>query len=360
MQLIKVRLVEMGPFDDVVFPFADEDGSPRGLTLVQGAGGVGKTTLLSAIANTRPGYAVVQHPASTGELDLSDQRGTEPKPPFVVCDWITGQDDPQRPHALHVATPNARVFADDEQEVLRRREQALYERTSRAGGFAFLAIPSSRWFARQPIALHAPARSVARYDVRTPAVFEDAARSELGRDTKQALAYAAISAAVNRELAGGTKLPFERFASAMHEAVDTLVQLAGYRYQGIDPGSLEPLFRTSSGRSLPFDALPTHARHLICFAALPVRLLWAAYPGRDPKQSEGVVAIDEVDLHLDGSLLERLIPALRDALPAVQWILTTTSAALASTCHAREVLALRRLPQRDHVQLFVGEHARTH
>jgi hypothetical protein len=282
---------------------------------------------------------------------------------------MLGDDDPDRPHALTVITPNVPRHGDDEAAVLRRREQGLFDRRAKQGGFVFLALSSARWFSRQPVALHAPLRTVAKYDVRTSANLEDAGRSDLTRDTKQALAYAAIAASLapsdqrERTRQRGRRIrsiDTRLLGVAMQEIVDAMVTLVGFSYIGVDPASLEPTFVSPGGRAMTFDRLPTRARHLVAFGALPIRTLWAAYPGRDPRMGEAVVAIDEVDLHQDPGVQERLVATLRTCLPRVQWILTTTSPLVAASCDARNVLALRRLPEDEHIELFVDEQARTH
>ncbi|MEI9947466.1 MAG: hypothetical protein WDO74_00390 [Pseudomonadota bacterium] len=361
MKLLQAVLVGVGPFEKLVLPFADEAGEARAMTVIHGAAGVGKSSVLAALASTRPGHCVVQP-------TRSEARESAPQP-FAACDWALGQDEPLRPHPLSVVSPNARLSMNDEQEALRRREQVLFDRLANEGGFAFLSIPSTRWFSRQPIAFSAPARTVARYDVRAAASADDATRADLARETKQALAYAAISSALSR----GTHAPpraersFELLGAAMQSTLDTLLELVGCSYRGIDPFSFEPMFSVQgSERELPFDALPTRARHLAAIAALSVRTLWAAYPDHDPRQSEGVIAIDEVDLHQDPQVQQRLLPAFREALPGAQWILTTASAVLASSADARAVLALRPLPEdagvgaREGVRVFAGDQARTH
>jgi len=145
----------------------------------------------------------------------------------------------------------------------------------------------------------------------------------------------------------------------MAQTVDILAGLAGFRSAGIDPLTLEPLF-TDAERLRTFDALPTRVRHLVAFAALPVRALWAAYPYQDPLESEGIVAIDEVDLHQDGAVLNHLVSALRRALPRVQWILTATSPVVAASCEASEVVALRQSPELGVVVPYTGPQALTH
>lgn len=358
MKLLQAVLVGVGPFEKLVLPFADEAGEPRALTVIHGAAGVGKSSVLAALASTRPGHCVVQ-PSRFEPAESAP-------PPFAACDWALGQDEPLRPHPLSVVSPNARLSPNDEQEALRRREQALFDRLATEGGFAFLAIPSTRWFSRQPIALSAPARTVARYDVRAGAGPEDATRSDLARETKQALAYAAISSALALPKPRGER-SFDLLGAAMQSTLDSLLQLVGCSYRGIDPFSFEPMFSVQgSERELPFDALPTRARHLAAFAALSVRTLWAAYPDHDPRESEGVIAIDEVDLHQDSQVQQQLLRAFREALPGVQWVLTTSSSVLASSADAGAVLALRPLPaggggtETEAVRVFAGDQARTH
>ena len=344
MRLTSIRLVRLGPFGDVTVPFAEDDGTPRAMTVLFGGAGVGKTTLLGAIASTRPGYAVALAPSGDAT-------------PLVVTEWSLGDDDRERPHSLRIATPTGRVFEDEHAETMRRREQAHFDRVAKDGGFVFFVVPSTRWFSRQPIALNAPSRTVARYDVRAPAVFDDATRSDLARETKQALAYAAITAALSSDRMPS---PYARLGDAMAHVAERLASLAGFRYAGVDPASLEPVFRDEDGALLPFDALPTRARHLVAFGALPLRALAAAYPARDPRDVEGVVAIDEIELQLDSVAQNRILLALRDVLPKVQWIVTTTSPIVAASAEEREVLALRKLPRATEVQLFSGAEARVH
>jgi hypothetical protein len=360
MYLLRARLHGIPPFDELELPFHDA-GGPRRVTVVHGGAGVGKTALLHALASTRPGHTAV--PAARAGAP-------EGPPPHAVCEWTLGRDDPDRPHPLVITSPNVRPPGDDESATLHRREQALFDRVARErGGFVFLSISGARWFSRQPMSLHAPRRTVASYDVRSTASFDDAAHSDLTRETKQALAYAGISAAlaptnqqdrVRWRERSGSRIDTRLLGVAMREVVDAMARLAGFSYEGIDPVSLEPTFSTPGRTLLTFERLPTRARHLVAFAALPVRTLWAAYPGEDPRTQEGVVAIDELDLRQDDAVAERILATLRLGLPGVQWIATTTSSVVASSVAEHEVLALRRLPEREVVELFLGTQARTH
>ena len=57
---------------------------------------------------------------------------------------------------------------------------------------------------------------------------------------------------------------------------------------------------------------------------------------------EAIVLIDEIDLHLHPSLQRTLVPRLREALPRVQWIVTTHSPLVLSSFDTSEIVALDR------------------
>lgn len=350
MKLLKAALVGVGPFERLLLPFTDDQGEARPVTVIHGSGGVGKTSLLAAIACTRPGHCVA--------IPSRVEARASASPAFAACEWALGRDEPFRPHPLSVVSPNARSAAMDDSEALRRREQLLFDRLAVDGGYAFLAIPSNRWFSRQPLALSAPARTVARYDVRANPSTEDASRLDLARETKQALAYAAIGAAL-ASAARPMEQRLDLLGAAMHAAVDAMLRPIGQCYRGLDPISFEPVF-LDRGRELPFDALPTRVRHLVAIAALSVRTLWAAYPDRDPREAEGVITIDEPDLHQDTHTQQQLLVNLCEMLPDVQWIVTTSSPVLAGSAEAGAVLALRPAVEGDVVHVFSGDQAKTH
>jgi hypothetical protein len=330
------------------------------LTVIDGGPGVGKTALLTMIAAARPGCATVPMSVAPFATD---------RPPHASCAWHLGMDDVERPHELRTVTPNTPTHEQDEVAMLRRREQALFDRRAKQGGFVFVAFAATRWFSRQSVTLHAPLRNVARYDVRTTAPLDDSNRFDMTRETKQALAYAGVSAALiphsQRERAERRgRAPHWRdmrvLGVAMRETVDAFAGVAGFGYVGLDPVSLEPLFSTPAERHVTFDGLPTQARHLVAIAAIVTRTLWVAYPGEDPRGVEGVVAIDEADLHQDPSHHAKLVTVLRQTLPRVQWLMTTSSPSLAAAVDRDEVIALRRLGEGDRVEAFIGASARTH
>jgi hypothetical protein len=352
MRLASVRLHGVGVFEDTTVHLADgsapesdaddatETRTPRPVTVLFGADGIGKTTLLTALAVTRPGYALPPAPLPRTRAPSSS---TPDGPAFVVTEWFLGVDDPERPHPLVVASPTAVLEGEGTDAAgARRREQALFDRRSQSeGGFVFVGFSGARWFSRAANMLSTPERSILRYDVRSPASFDDPTRADLTRETKQVLAYAAIARALSGERAEYIHLA--RLDAAVREVADVMLAPFGFTYAGVSPTSLEPEAMDASGRVAGFDELPRAARHLVSFGALALRALFAAYPhAEDPRACEGVVAIDDIESQQDPALLRVLIPLLRRALPNVQWILTTSSTQLALSCTAGEVVALRR------------------
>jgi hypothetical protein len=342
MRLASVRLHHVGPFGDTTLRFADPDAetpAPRPLTVVFGGDGTGKTTLASAIALTRPGYALPPLPHGRDR--------TEGDAPHVVTEWYLGADDPERPHPLVVASPTAVLPGETPEAAIgRRREQGLFDRRAQTeGGFVFLAFSGARWFSRAANALSTPDRSLVRYDVRQPSSFDDPTRSDLTRETKQVLSYAAIGRALGGERAAYMHLA--RFDAAVREVTELFLEPFGFSYAGVSPTSLEPEARDARGRVVPFEALPRPARHLVAFGALSLRALFGAYGGpQDPREREGVVLVDDIEAQQDPANLRLVPPLLRRALPNVQWILTTSSTQLAMACEPHEVIAVRRSEER--------------
>ncbi len=362
MRLLRVSLHNVGPFDDAVLrlttpevaedapahPVGEEERptvyttAPRPVTVLFGGDGTGKTSLLSALAVTRPGHSLPPLPPAGAAREA---RAPGEAPPWVATEWLLGEDDPERPHPLVVASPAAVLPGESpEAAAVRRREQALFDRRAQQqeGGYVFVSFSGARWFSRVPNMLSVPERSILRYDVRQPSTsFDDPTRADLTRETKQVISYAAVGAAL-----GGASAEFHhlvRFEAALREVIDVVLEPFDLVHGGISPTSLEPQARSSRGGIVSFDAMPRAARHLVAFVTLPLRALFAAYPGSDtPREREGLVAIDDVESQQDPALLRALVPLLRRALPNVQWVLTTASTQLALACDASEVVALRR------------------
>lgn len=311
----------------------DPEGRPRPLAVLFGADGVGKTSLVGAILHTRPGCVFPLQPKPAPAPLDGDRKGS-----FAVSEWELGDDDPARPHPLVVASPNAVVAGEDEsQTLLRRREQALFDkRAQEQGGFCVVGFSGARWFSRQAIALTSPERNVLRYEVRSVPSLEDATRADLTRETKVVIAHTEIAWALD-----GDELRARAMRTALRHALEIVLAPFGASFRTVDPRTLEPIFE-ERGRDAYFDDLSRGAKHAVAIVTGALRALAGAYPERDPLTSEGLVLVDDAETALDPSAARAFAGALRDALPRAQWLIATASPAVAAGCARGEVISLRR------------------
>ena len=348
MRLERLRIQGLGPFSEVELPFLGADGEARAVTVIYGDGGTGKSTVHTAIDNTRPGHV------TKGQLFRN-----APKDARVASAWRLDEEDPDRPHPLWISSPGSSVHEDEAQERLRRSEQSFFDKRAALGpGFIFYEFSEHRVFPRASLSLNDPAQTLMRRESRSPG-FSDRSRFELTRKVKQVLAFAELASTQigSAQFDGVDPRVLRR---AIHMAMACLLPLVGLRYEGIDPLSFEPLFETGDGRLCHFDELAKQSRHILAFGALTAHALWLGSGGEDPYQVRGVVCIDEIEIHLQDRVVGGLIDALVDAFRGVQWIITTSSSLVAASVDAASLLALRRMPGKSEVRLFVEEQAQTH
>ena len=92
--------------------------------------------------------------------------------------------------------------------------------------------------------------------------------------------------------------------------------------------------------------LPDGFRSSVAWIADLCQAWCRRYPERahesSPADIEAIVLIDEIDLHLHMSLQRKLVPALRKALPRVQWVVSTHSPLILTSFDRNEIVALDR------------------
>ncbi len=99
------------------------------------------------------------------------------------------------------------------------------------------------------------------------------------------------------------------------------------------------------GRTLPFSMLSDGYRNLLAIAA---DIAWRAarlnphYEGRAAELAQGVVLIDEIDLHLHPTWQRRVVEDLRRTFPGIQFIATTHSPQVISTVEPEAIRILKR------------------
>lgn len=111
---------------------------------------------------------------------------------------------------------------------------------------------------------------------------------------------------------------------ATRKAIESL--LPGYKRPRIRRSRGAALVISKGGQDVAFDQLSGGERVLVALAGDIARRLAIANPeSDDPLLGEGVVLIDEIDLHLHPEWQAKVIPALRHTFPNVQLVVTTHS-----------------------------------
>jgi hypothetical protein len=95
---------------------------------------------------------------------------------------------------------------------------------------------------------------------------------------------------------------------------------------------------------LPVSQLSDGIRSVVALVAdLAFRCvrLNSFYGQHAPEETNGIVLIDEIEQHLHPGWQQRILPALREAFPRIQFIVTTHSPEVLSTVESRQIRILR-------------------
>ncbi len=101
--------------------------------------------------------------------------------------------------------------------------------------------------------------------------------------------------------------------------------LPGYSNPRIKRQPTPVLTAKKNGQVLSFNQLSEGERTLAALGCDIARRLSLANPGSNPLDGEGVVLIDEIDLHLHPEWQRNIIPALTHTFPNLQFVVTTHS-----------------------------------
>lgn len=103
---------------------------------------------------------------------------------------------------------------------------------------------------------------------------------------------------------------------------------------------------TKQGQELIINQLSDGEKCLLALAGDLARRLAIANPGlAEPLQGNGVVLIDEVELHLHPAWQRKVIPTLRDTFPNCQFIVTTHSPQVISNVKPSGIYVLEATPE---------------
>lgn len=95
-----------------------------------------------------------------------------------------------------------------------------------------------------------------------------------------------------------------------------------------------------AGIFIPLENLSSGEKSILLLVADIARRLCIANPKGDPLQGNGVVLIDEVELHLHPAWQRTILASLRTIFPNVQFIVTTHSPQVLSKVHDENILII--------------------
>jgi len=170
--------------------------------------------------------------------------------------------------------------------------------------------------------------------------------------TKYELGEMAVSGISAQDLKGWFanryvfSLQKQGFSEVMRKNIELATQIFGItddtvKFEYVDPHSLDILLRTPKG-TIFFEYLSSGYK--TCIYIILGILKEIEYRGFQPEISydefDGIVLIDEIDLHLHPSWQAKLIRALKEIFPKTQFIVTTHSPSILQSLEKDEIIAL--------------------
>ncbi|MCA9550168.1 MAG: AAA family ATPase [Myxococcales bacterium] len=131
------------------------------------------------------------------------------------------------------------------------------------------------------------------------------------------------------------------FLGNLHTAeLDDLRVVRAHKSTPLDPASGRLTIKKGD-QTLFIDQLSDGERRLVLLVADTARRMVILNPDlEDPLQTPGILAVDEIELHLHPVWQRRVVPALRAAFPKLQLILTTHSPQVLASVPNESVIVL--------------------
>ncbi|MGE0789806.1 MAG: AAA family ATPase [Sandaracinaceae bacterium] len=347
MYLHTLRLENLKLLDDDTFSFTHADGTPRLWTVLLGDNGLCKTSVLQAIAIAASGDKLAR--ALVG--DAADYvRATETERGAKIVAELRTRNGPVSP--ARVQDPRSSL------EVEMRVEPGKHDfdghgdatwvanlRSERAPGLFVVGYGVGRYLPRpgevavSPDPVHDRVEGL--FDTRHKMLgvdFFTALRQRNGGDRELARAYARR---IRDVLIATDPTTGERLLPWLSG-----VELRGY--SGVD--AMERLLESQRFEleigPLSFKLAPHQlSQGYQSVIAWISDLLGHAFLERgadvDPAELEGIVLLDEIDLHLHPTWQRRVVPILRSTFPRLQFVVTTHSPLVLTGFESDEILQLQ-------------------
>lgn len=343
MYLRRIRLESIKCFDDIELSFLDEKDQIRRWTALLGTNGLGKSTLLQAmaVALAGPGATGELLPVAEGwvrvgktygtieaELDWSEGdaqvEGWPKKTPYTVKYLVAGDDPEALPIPLEIA-PTVPSIIEWSGEGDPREREKISKGISRLKRTAY-AEGKAGWLACG----YGPFR-------RLSGGSQDADRILYsGRKSARFVTLFREDAALTNATEWLIKLHNTgREGDTASQRALTVVKKAFSESLLPEPSELQvdarsAQLRVGGGSPITFRNLSDGYRSMLALGIDLLRWLIAAFPDSDtPENCPGVVVIDELDAHLHPAWQQRIGQFLMSKFPRLQFIVATHSPFLA-------------------------------
>jgi hypothetical protein len=314
---------------DQEFSFLSSDGTPRMWTVILGENGVCKSTLLQTIAlaamGPKLGTSLVQDAQRLRNLNSTDSASMTAtfRPPYRTASLVS---------SLRIESDRFDLIEGDDGEgaaVLdtvrghRRRQWFI-------AGFGvgrFLAEPGEVALPRDPIVHRVQGLFNARHKMLGLEFYTALRNPRLASHFARCLRKVLESRDARGEqlLPGFLELHLEARPNAPIFESNYIELWAGGH----------PLRLPASWLSDGYQAMLSWVADLLGHAVLELE------EDADPTELEGVVLLDEIDLHLHPTWQRRIVPLLRAAFPKLQFIVTTHSPLVLTGFDREEIISLR-------------------
>jgi len=116
---------------------------------------------------------------------------------------------------------------------------------------------------------------------------------------------------------------------AMERAAEAMLEPLGWKSLRWNPTANDFVMMHRQHGVRPLHELPSGAKIAVGLALDIAARMTRANPQLDLNEvlstTQGIVLVDEIDLHLHPSWQKTVVPQLRDTFPAIQWVMTTHS-----------------------------------
>jgi energy-coupling factor transporter ATP-binding protein EcfA2 len=339
MPITRVVAQGIGPFDRLDLDLSDGHGEAHpGPHILAGVNGCGKSTALRAIAWILAGE-------NSGFPEEGWQHFLTGHPMSFASVVIKQRESPPRSYARtdkvipHLATKDAvDAVLRPLTPLWRKGDDQSWKITSAtsvsSAGLSVVPCAAAYAASRSLQYLRAPdLNKVRRNHSEGSLAFESTVENEAVQAWLVGL-FSKAAIAANRGLSSRT---YER---SLNRLQDVLKRIYGEDVQldvELDP-VVQPRVRIR-GQMLNLSQIPDGVRTIVGWLADFMMRRELAPPGTTERVGE-VLLIDEIDAHLHPRWQRQVLPALRDALPGVQIIITTHSPFVISSCRGARVHVL--------------------